>query len=153
MRLDAAPQDNEVLMTLMSTLQELMATVVAKTDEFRALPGRRPAVDVGERRRCSTARRCRWRRSSTRPACSYPAGRRPTRTAIAHGLRAFCDHADQWELLYEQPEHLQTAVDEVIRWVTPLNNMFRTATRDVEVRGVPIEAGDRVAARLSVGQP
>ena len=47
-------------------------------------------------------------------------------------------------MLYERPEHLKSAVDEVIRWVTPLNNMFRTATRDVEVRGVRLEAGDRV---------
>jgi cytochrome P450 family 142 subfamily A polypeptide 1 len=71
-------------------------------------------------------------------------GSETTRTAIAHGLRVFCDHAKQSELLYEHPERMKTAVDEVIRWVTPLNNMFRKATRDVEVRGVHIEAGDRL---------
>jgi cytochrome P450 len=40
---------------------------------------------------------------------------------------------------------LKTAVDEVIRWVTPLNNMFRKATQDTELRGVPIRAGEKVA--------
>ncbi len=34
-------------------------------------------------------------------------GSETTRTAIAHGLRAFCDHNDQWELLFEHPEHLR----------------------------------------------
>ena len=72
-------------------------------------------------------------------------GAETTRTLIAHGLRTFCDHPDQWELLHDEPAHLATAVDEVIRWVTPLNNMFRKATRDVELRGVTIAAGDRVA--------
>ncbi len=72
-------------------------------------------------------------------------GSETSRTAIAHGLRVFCDHPDQWELLYEQPATVRTAVDEVVRWVTPLNNMFRKATADVEVRGVTIRAGERVA--------
>ena len=34
-------------------------------------------------------------------------GAETTRTAIAHGLRAFCDHNDQWELLHDEPEHLR----------------------------------------------
>ena len=68
-------------------------------------------------------------------------GSETTRTAIAHGLRTFCDHNDQWELLHDHPEHLPTAVDEVIRWVTPLNNMFRKATQDVELRGVHDRGG------------
>ena len=62
-------------------------------------------------------------------------GAETTRTAIAHGLRTFCDHGDQWELLHERPEFIPAAVDEVIRWVTPLNNMFRKATEDIELRG------------------
>ena len=61
-------------------------------------------------------------------------GAETTRTAIAHGLRTFCDHPDQWELLHDRPELIPSAVDEVIRWVTPLNNMFRKATEDTELR-------------------
>ncbi len=72
-------------------------------------------------------------------------GAETTRTVIAHGLRTFVDHPDQWELLAEEPERIETAVEELIRWVTPLNNMFRMATVDTEVAGTAIAAGDRLA--------
>ena len=72
-------------------------------------------------------------------------GAETTRTAIAHGLRTFCDHPDQWELLHDRPELIPGAVDEVIRWVTPLNNMFRKAAQDTELGGKRIAAGDRLA--------
>ncbi|HUW01630.1 MAG TPA: cytochrome P450 [Acidimicrobiales bacterium] len=71
-------------------------------------------------------------------------GAETTRTVIAHGLRTFCDHPDQWEAMYEDPDLATTAVEEMIRWVTPLNNMFRTAVADDEVGGQPIAAGDRL---------
>ncbi len=45
----------------------------------------------------------------------------------------------------QQPEAVDDAVEELIRWVTPLNNMFRTAAVDTEVAGTPIAAGDRLA--------
>ena len=67
-----------------------------------------------------------------------------TRTVIAHGLRALCDHPEQWELLAERPDVVPTAVEELIRWVTPLNNFFRTAAADTEVGGQAIAAGDRI---------
>lgn len=72
-------------------------------------------------------------------------GAETTRTAIAHGLRTFCDHPDAWEAMYEDPALIPSAVDEVIRWVTPLNNMFRKATRHTELGGKQIAAGDRLA--------
>jgi cytochrome P450 family 142 subfamily A polypeptide 1 len=144
MRLDGAEGDNEVLMELMATLQELMGTVVTKTEEFRACPAdglmstwANAEMLDGEPMSVETV--------FHETGLFVSGGSETTRTAIAHGLRAFCDHNDQWELLYEHPEHLRTAVDEVIRWVTPLNNMFRKATRDVEVRGTTIKAGERVA--------
>ena len=143
MSLDAAPQDNDVLMALMGTLQELMATVVAKTDEFRSCP--------------ADGLMSTWANATLLDGSPMPVetvfhetglfvsgGSETTRTAIAHGLRTFCDHNDQWELLYEHPERLGTAVDEVIRWVTPLNNMFRKATGDVDLRDKTIRAGERV---------
>ena len=71
-------------------------------------------------------------------------GAETTRTVISRGLRAFCDHGDQWDLLAEHPEHIPTAVDELVRWVTPLNNFFRTAVTEVEVGGQALAAGDRV---------
>ena len=143
MRLDAAPQDNDVLMALMGTLQELMATVVAKTDEFRSCPAdglmstwANATLLDGSRMPVETV--------FHETGLFVSGGSETTRTAIAHGLRTFCDHNDQWELLYEHPERLGTAVDEVIRWVTPLNNMFRKATGDVDLRDKTIRAGERV---------
>lgn len=72
-------------------------------------------------------------------------GAETTRTVIAHGLRALADHPADWEHLAENPEAIDAAVEELIRWVTPLNNMFRTAATDTEVAGTALSAGDRVA--------
>ncbi len=71
-------------------------------------------------------------------------GAETTRTAIAHGLRAFADHPDQWDRLATEPDLVPTAVDEVIRWVTPLNNFFRTAVEDSTIGGQDVADGDRV---------
>ena len=57
-------------------------------------------------------------------------GAETTRTAISHGLRAFVDHRDQWEAMAADPSLVPGAVEEVLRWVTPLNNMFRRAVAD-----------------------
>jgi len=71
-------------------------------------------------------------------------GAETTRTAISHGIRAFIDHPDQWEELSTKPELIDLAVEEVLRWVTPLNNFFRMALTDDVVGGQPIAAGDRI---------
>jgi cholest-4-en-3-one 26-monooxygenase len=71
-------------------------------------------------------------------------GAETTRTAISHGLRVFCDHLDQWNMMGTQPSLVETAVEEVLRWVTPLNNFFRMAVTDDVVGGQAIAAGDRV---------
>ena len=70
------------------------------------------------------------------------AGNETTRNAISHGMAAFLDNPEQWELWKrERPE---TMVDEVIRWATPVSVFQRTALRDVEVGGVPVREGQRV---------
>ena len=67
------------------------------------------------------------------------AGNETTRNAITHGMNAFLDHPDQWELWKrERPE---TMVDEVIRWATPVSSFQRTALNDVEVGGVAGQEG------------
>jgi cytochrome P450 family 142 subfamily A polypeptide 1 len=71
-------------------------------------------------------------------------GAETTRTAISHGLRAFVDHPDQWEEMAAKPELINSAVEEVLRWVTPLNNFFRMALTDDVVGSQPIAAGDRI---------
>jgi cholest-4-en-3-one 26-monooxygenase len=70
------------------------------------------------------------------------AGNETTRNATTHGMNAFFDNPDQWELwVNERPE---TMVDEVIRWSTPVTSFQRTALEDVELGGVQIKAGQRV---------
>lgn len=71
-------------------------------------------------------------------------GAETTRTAISHGLRAFADHPDQWEALAADPTLVPAAVEEVLRWVTPLNNMFRRAVADDRIGDQPVERGDRI---------
>ncbi|MDL9945253.1 cytochrome P450 [Gordonia sp. ABSL11-1] len=70
------------------------------------------------------------------------AGNETTRNAISHGLDAFLDRADQWELY--RRERPPTAVDEIIRWATPVHCFQRTAVIDTEVGGVRIAQGQRV---------
>lgn len=71
-------------------------------------------------------------------------GAETTRTAISHGLRVFADHPDQWEAMAADPSLVPGAVEEILRWVTPLNNFFRRAIVDTEVSGHEIKRGDRV---------
>jgi cholest-4-en-3-one 26-monooxygenase len=69
------------------------------------------------------------------------AGNETTRNAISHGMNAFFDNPDQWELWKQ--ERPATMVDEVVRWATPVSVFQRTALNDVEVGGVRIEKGQR----------
>ncbi|MBV9666004.1 MAG: cytochrome P450 [Actinobacteria bacterium] len=142
MRLDGASMDPNVIAELMTTLQQLGETVMTKTEEFRACPAD-GLMSVWANAELADGTPMPVETIFHETGLFVSGGSETTRTAIAHGLRAFCDHNDQWELLFEEPSHLPTAVDEVMRWVTPLNNMFRKATRDTEVRGVPINAGER----------
>jgi cholest-4-en-3-one 26-monooxygenase len=70
------------------------------------------------------------------------AGNETTRNAITHGMVAFLEHPQQWELFKrERPE---TAADEIVRWSTPVVVFQRTAKEDVELGGQLIKKGDRV---------
>ena len=73
------------------------------------------------------------------------AGNETTRNAISGGLLAFSEHPDQWERLKREPELLPTAVEEILRWVSPIIHFVRTATEDCEIRGEQVAAGDKVA--------
>jgi cytochrome P450 len=73
------------------------------------------------------------------------AGNETTRQAIAHGMLALAEHRDQWRRLTEDPELLWTAgADEILRWSSPVLHFRRSATRDVELGGQTIRAGDKV---------
>jgi cholest-4-en-3-one 26-monooxygenase len=70
------------------------------------------------------------------------AGNETTRNAITHGMNAFLDNPDQWELW--KKERPATMVDEVVRWATPVISFQRTAHHDVEVGGQLVSKGQRV---------
>ena len=70
------------------------------------------------------------------------AGNETTRNAISGGLHALIDHPDQWDRLKRDPSLNETAVDEIIRWVSPVIQFTRIATHDTELRGQKIKAGD-----------
>jgi len=72
------------------------------------------------------------------------AGNETTRTAISNGIQQFMLHPDQLELLYRNPDLVENAVEEIIRYATPVIHMRRTTTRDTELAGVSIAAGDKV---------
>jgi cholest-4-en-3-one 26-monooxygenase len=71
-------------------------------------------------------------------------GSETTRTTIAHGLSALIDHPDQWDAIATDPSLVSGAVEEIFRWVTPLNNFFRVCMKPTEVSGTQIGMGDRV---------
>ncbi|GJF08094.1 linalool 8-monooxygenase [Mycolicibacterium cyprinidarum] len=72
------------------------------------------------------------------------AGNETTRNLIALGTLALIEHPEQFLLLRDQPELIPTAVEELLRFTTPVANMSRCATRDVEIRGQLIREGQFV---------
>jgi cytochrome P450 len=73
------------------------------------------------------------------------AGNETTRNAMSHGMKALCDHPGQRELWAADFERLAPgAVEEIVRWATPVIHFRRTATRDTELRGQRIREGEKV---------
>jgi cytochrome P450 len=79
------------------------------------------------------------------------AGSETTRNAISQGLVALLDHPDQMAALRADRSLLAGAADEMIRWASPVLYFGRTATRDVELGGTRIRAGDRVVLWYASG--
>ncbi len=74
------------------------------------------------------------------------AGNETTRNAIAHGMNAFLEHPDQWDLLVSDPDaHIAGAVEEILRWASPVLYFRRNAKRDVELGGQTIRAGEKIS--------
>jgi cholest-4-en-3-one 26-monooxygenase len=73
------------------------------------------------------------------------AGNETTRNLISHGMRALIEHPDQQALLLDDPSLLGSAVDEMLRFASPVMYMRRTAQSDLELHGETIKAGDKVA--------
>jgi cholest-4-en-3-one 26-monooxygenase len=73
------------------------------------------------------------------------AGNETTRNAISAGLLAFSEHRGEWDKLRADPELLPSAVEEILRWASPISHFTRTATEDYELRGMTIRAGEQLA--------
>jgi len=70
------------------------------------------------------------------------AGNETTRHLLTGGAVALSEHPDQRAALASAPEGLPGAVEECLRWVTPVHAFCRTPTEDLDVGGVPVAAGD-----------
>jgi cytochrome P450 family 142 subfamily A polypeptide 1 len=71
-------------------------------------------------------------------------GDETTRHVISGGMYPLLRHPDQMRKLVDDPAKIPTAIEEMLRWVTPIQNMARTATRDVELHGQTVHAGDKL---------
>jgi cholest-4-en-3-one 26-monooxygenase len=78
------------------------------------------------------------------------AGNETTRNAITHGMQAFFENPEQWEL-FKKDRPLDSAAEEIIRWATPVMQFQRTALSDYVLGGQQIKKGDRVAIYYSSG--
>jgi cytochrome P450 len=73
------------------------------------------------------------------------AGNETTRNAISHGLYQLTNHEDQRAVWQRDVEGVTpTAVEEIVRWASPVVHFRRTATADTQIGGVPIAEGDKV---------
>jgi cytochrome P450 family 142 subfamily A polypeptide 1 len=137
MRTDAITRDPEAAMGMMNAIVEFNTVLTEVAEERR----RCPADDLVSE----------WVGAGMDPitlmhetGLFIAGGAETTRTAIARGLAVLAEHPEQWEAAAADPALIPGLVEEVIRWVTPLNNFFRTATRDDRIGEQPVAAGDRV---------
>jgi len=72
------------------------------------------------------------------------AGNETTRNLMSGAMHAFFDHPDQWELLRHDRSLLPSAVEEMLRYVTPVMHFRRTAEQDIEFGGQQVKEGDKV---------
>jgi cytochrome P450 len=79
------------------------------------------------------------------------AGNETTRHAISQSMLALIENQDQLKLLQEQPELIPGAIEEFLRWASPVYHFRRTATRDVELGGKQIKADDKVVMWFASG--
>jgi cholest-4-en-3-one 26-monooxygenase len=73
------------------------------------------------------------------------AGNETTRNAISHGMNAFLENPDQYQLLVDSPDLIDSAVEEILRWASPVLYFRRNVTEDVEYKGHRLKAGDKVS--------
>ncbi len=142
MRIDRLLDDPAAMIDMMTAIQEFAGDLVPLVEDRRAAP-RDDLVSI-------------WANAELGGCPMEPSvlvqetglfisgGAETTRTVIARGLHELSKHPAAWDAMAARPALIPTAVEELIRWVTPLNNMFRTATRDSQIADTPVREGDRV---------
>ncbi len=75
---------------------------------------------------------------------TFTAGHDTTKNALASGIRALAEHPAEFDKLKRNPHLVQTAVEEILRWTSPVNYMKRVVAEDLEFRGQQLRAGDNL---------
>ena len=79
------------------------------------------------------------------------AGNETTRQSIAHGMHALIEHPEARQQLTDDPSLMGTAVEEIMRWASPVIHFRRTVTTDTDLHGVTMREGDKVVVWLISG--
>ncbi len=81
------------------------------------------------------------------------AGNETTRNSISHGIKAFCDFPEQYQLLVNDPTLAQSATDEIVRWASPVMYFRRNVTKDTVLHGQELKAGDKISDVVHLREP
>lgn len=73
------------------------------------------------------------------------AGNETTRNALSHGMNAFLENPDQYQLLVDDPSLVNSATEEVLRWASPVMYFKRNVIEDTELHGQEIKEGEKVS--------
>lgn len=71
-------------------------------------------------------------------------GDETTRHTLSGGTEQLLRHRDQWEMLQREPDRVPVAIEEMLRWTSPVKNMCRTLTRDIEFHGTQLREGEKM---------
>ena len=73
------------------------------------------------------------------------AGNETTRNAMSHGIHALIENPDQFAMLKKSPELMPSAIEEILRWASPVMYFRRNVTKETVIRGQKIQAGEKVS--------
>jgi cytochrome P450 family 142 subfamily A polypeptide 1 len=143
MRIDTLGVNAEQLSDTIRAVYELAALTATTVEAKRACPGE----DLVSRWANAEVNGCPMSLEDINSELGLviPGGAETTRTTLARALILFSDRNDLWDWLAADQSRIPHAVDELLRWITPLNNMFRTAVADAEIGGQAVAEGDRIA--------
>ncbi|MCQ9180403.1 cytochrome P450 [Streptomyces sp. IBSBF 2953] len=179
--LDVPPEDNQRLIDwgnrIIGNTDPDYADVLlhsAESEKYRDLPFRSPASlevfaygrELARQRRGGEGADLVSRLVNTTPRDGVPlspedfdnyflllvvAGNETTRHTITHSMLALLQHPEQLARLRDDPSLIPTAVEEFLRWASPVYHFRRTATRDVELGGKRVKEGDKVVMWFASG--